>query len=288
LAPKTGFPPQAFLIGAQKCSTTFLADCIAAHPQVELSKPKEPDFFTRHFSKGQDWYRRCFRQTKDHVLLDASTSYSMAPTDPEQWKPDNPVWRVAERISLVSPQAKLIYVVRDPVARVHSSYWHGVRAGYERRGLLEAIRTSSGYLDGSRYHFQINRYYENFPSENLLILDMSDVTRQTEATLLRIWTHLDLPPIETGGVDRRQKRNPSYQYNGVGRWIIQEFLPQERIKYLAAAARKMMPSYAYNGLRRALTKDIPKFTEEQRFIIEGELREDTRKFGEQTGILFSS
>jgi hypothetical protein len=154
-------------------------------------------------------------------------------------------------------------VVRNPVARVHASYWHGVRVGYEKKGLLEAIRTSSAYLDGSRYHFQINQYYEHFPSENLLVLDMNDFTRQTEANLLGIWAHLNLPAIENGGVDQRENWNRNYQYNEVGRWAMQRKLSQHRVKYFTAAARKITPSYAYNGLQRAFTKDFPKFTEKQ-------------------------
>jgi len=67
---------------------------------------------------------------------------------------------------------------------------------------------------------------------------------------------------------------------------MQRRLSQDRVKYFTAAARKITPSYAYNGLRRAFTKDIPKFTEKKMFTIENELREGTKTFCAPAGILF--
>jgi hypothetical protein len=39
------FPPEAFIIGAQKAGTTSLADLLDQHPGIVVSNPKEPDFF---------------------------------------------------------------------------------------------------------------------------------------------------------------------------------------------------------------------------------------------------
>ncbi len=77
--PNTGFPPQAYLIGAQKAGTTFLANLLAAQPGVCMANPKEPDFFTRHRERGLDWYRERFAEPEGRLLLDASTSYAAAP-----------------------------------------------------------------------------------------------------------------------------------------------------------------------------------------------------------------
>ena len=71
------FPPQAFIIGAQRSGTTSLAFLLNQHPMIALAEPKEPNFLTMNWENGIDWYRSCFSR-EDAILLDASVSYSMA------------------------------------------------------------------------------------------------------------------------------------------------------------------------------------------------------------------
>src|SRR3569833_1019554 len=76
------FPPQAFIIGAQKSGTTSLAYLLDQHPMIGLATPKEPDFLTVNWDRGLDWYRACFREPKE-ILIDASVSYTMAEVNPD-------------------------------------------------------------------------------------------------------------------------------------------------------------------------------------------------------------
>jgi Sulfotransferase family len=48
--------PNLFLIGAAKAGTTALYDYLAQHPQVFLSRIKEPMFFSRdeYYARGLD------------------------------------------------------------------------------------------------------------------------------------------------------------------------------------------------------------------------------------------
>lgn len=41
------FPPEVFLIGAQKAGTTTLAYLLSQHPNICVAKNKEPHFFLR-------------------------------------------------------------------------------------------------------------------------------------------------------------------------------------------------------------------------------------------------
>ena len=72
------FPPKAFIIGAQKAGTTFLSYLLDQHPHITLAESKEPDFFTRHWEKGLEWYRKRFSGPEENILIDASTSYTAA------------------------------------------------------------------------------------------------------------------------------------------------------------------------------------------------------------------
>src|SRR6266545_4653829 len=163
------FPPEAFLIGAMKAGTTTLAFLLGQHPRVTLSRPTECDYFTRHHVRGVQWYRSLFAGPPDAVLLDASNSYSCAPVDERAVPPESsdfPHIGVPGRIHALNPHAKFIYILRDPVTRTYSDYWHMVRTGEEREPFRAAIeREDRYYFRLSDYRMQIERYLEFFPLE---------------------------------------------------------------------------------------------------------------------------
>jgi hypothetical protein len=60
---------------------------------------------------------------------------------------------VPERMAQVVPEARLVYMVRDPIARMRSMYMHQVSAGRERRRAEKAL-LDDRYLGPSLYGFQ--------------------------------------------------------------------------------------------------------------------------------------
>jgi hypothetical protein len=203
------------LIGAQKAGTTFLANLLAAQPGVCVASPKEPDFFSRHRERGLAWYRERFAAAEGHVLLDASTSYAAAPLDAYVAAGSNPHSRYAgvpQAIHALAPAARFIYLVRDPAARVHSAYWHAVRAGNESLPIEQALRADSIYLRTSDYLGQLRLYLAHFPLEAFLILRFEDLIREPLRTLRASCAFLDLSlpadlPPDPG-------RNSSFVYRG--------------------------------------------------------------------------
>ena len=76
--------PNFLMIGAAKAGTTFLAGLLAQHPQIAISNPKEPKFFSTYWNHGWDWYRNCFVDAAGRdVLGDASTQYSILGVYPQ-------------------------------------------------------------------------------------------------------------------------------------------------------------------------------------------------------------
>jgi len=286
ICPEPGFPPKVFLIGAQKCATTYLADLMARHPRLCLSSPKEPDYFSRHRQKGLDWYRQHFADAEGRIPLDASTSYSTAPTDSAERRDDNPRCGVPGRIHALVPDARLIYLVRDPVARTYSAYWHSVRAREERRTDLDAIRATSWYLDPSRYHFQMTEYLRIFPETALLVIDSRELTRDPAGALERIFGHIGLEGsavIEPGN----ERRNPSYRYNALGRMFTSLPVSRPLLRRITRALRNTLPPGAFKALRHGLTKEIPPMSEEEHRVTADLLAEDIANFERRTGIVFS-
>jgi hypothetical protein len=101
-----------FIIGAQKCGTTSLHHYLSLHPALCGSQSKELDYFSYDalFEKGEEWYLSNFKNyRKDQLLFESSPDYCYLPNIPE-------------RIYRYNPNAKFIFLVRNPVDRAISAY----------------------------------------------------------------------------------------------------------------------------------------------------------------------
>ena len=92
-----------------------------------------PEAWDAGFWRGEEHYLRLFHSCGDAVWLgEASTNYTKRPM----------VDGVPERLHRFNPEARFIYVMRDPIERTISHYWHMVSYHAERRPILKAIKPS--------------------------------------------------------------------------------------------------------------------------------------------------
>lgn len=173
------FPPQLYLIGAQKAGTTTLSYLLGQHPDVCLSRPKETHFFAREWHRGLAWYEQRFSTLDAKVLLDASTTYTMAAIAGKrssssflEYFPDVP-----QRIHSLARNAKFIYLLRDPVDRTYSAYFHYFSRGVERRCFEQTLQEESFYLDVSDYHGQLLPWLDYFPIDAFHFVLFEDFKR---------------------------------------------------------------------------------------------------------------
>ncbi len=105
------------------------------------------------------------------------------------------------RIKQVIPDAKLIYLVRDPVARTLSHFHHRVSVAGERRSLAAAFGNlsdpASPYIWPSFYALQLEQYLQYFEQEQILIVDQADLMSSRQATLRRIFAFLSVDDSHT-------------------------------------------------------------------------------------------
>ena len=112
--------PNLIVIGAPKGGTTSLHHYLGAHPDVFMSRRKELGLFDREDWRDRvEWYERQFPDRPRGYAGESSPAYSMHPT----------VAGVPERIHELLPDARLIYLVRDPVERLSPTTWSGSRSG---------------------------------------------------------------------------------------------------------------------------------------------------------------
>jgi hypothetical protein len=177
--------PSFLVIGAMKAGTTTLWWYLREHPDVFMATPKELNFFNDHWHRGVGWYERLFtRAGAAQARGEASVRYTSWPDDPE----------CPSRIASVVPDARLLYVVREPVARMRSHYLHEVAALRERRPVEQALVENPIYLDRSRYATQLERYLDHFPREQLLVVRAEDLFRDPSLVLPRVWGFIGVDP----------------------------------------------------------------------------------------------
>lgn len=261
------FPPKAFIIGAQKAGTTFLSYLLDQHPHITLAESKEPDFFTRHREKGLEWYRKSFSGPEENILIDASTSYTAAGL-PEYDGIDHPYFSgVPKRLHSLVPDARLIYLVRDPVARTYSSYWHNVLGGTERRAFKDALMNDSFYLRLSSYAQQLSLYLQYFPQSAFLILLFEDLKADPIGTAQKCFRFLGVQ--ENADLEVDTVRNKSFLWRGWVSLIDNTLLNYGGVNGLIKAVKPLIPVSAQKRLAKLITQDIPPMDDKDReFLID--------------------
>lgn len=189
--------PNLFVIGAMKCGTTSLHEYLNTHPQIAMSRQKEPAYFVEELTmrRGESWYLGLFESgARYRYIGESSTQYTMLPT----------FQGVPERIFRFNPEARLIYIMRNPFERTLSHYWHAVRVrnwktgSGEPRPLVKAVREEPKYLAYSDYATQLEPYIERFGRQAVYTLTFESLTADPQRELDRIYEWLGLPQHPLG------------------------------------------------------------------------------------------
>jgi hypothetical protein len=177
--------PDFVIIGTMKCGTTSLYHYLAEHPEIGMSRIKETDYYVaeRNYARGRSWYESLFPKGAK-VCGEASPNYTKPWLFPG----------VPERIHAELPAARLIYLVRDPIARMISHYQHRYAGRKERRPLCEALtaKDHNPYLTTSRYYRNVKGFLDFYPREQLLIVTSEELRDSRQATLRRIFAFLEV------------------------------------------------------------------------------------------------
>lgn len=178
--------PDFIVIGAMKAGTTALFQYLVKHPQVYMPWRKELDFFSNptNWHRGVGWYEDQFSAAPANMVVgEASPNYTKRHT----W-PDTP-----ERMVEVVPEAKLIYMVRDPIERMQSMYLDMLHYGAEVRSMSE-VAGDQDYITTSLYGWQLAPYVEAYGPDRVLVETADRLRVDREAALDRVFTFLGVDP----------------------------------------------------------------------------------------------
>lgn len=199
--------PDFFIIGAAKSGTTTLHEYLSKHPALWMSGVKEPCYFDpRPWGRRHDidYYHSLFEGAReDQLCAESSTNYTMWPLAAD----------VPRSIARVNPNARFIYLLREPVRRCYAHFMHRhereVLQGQPYRMTFEEYLNFDPIVaDASDYAAQVRRYLEYYPKESLLLLSFERFIKDPVSTLRQVFEFL--------GVDDRSEQigGESVHHNG--------------------------------------------------------------------------
>jgi len=175
--------PNTLIIGAMKCGTTSLCKYLRAHPDIYLPKRAEIEFFSERFLTDDLRVYESIFNSHEKVVVDNSPGYSMV----------HMYIGVAERIYSTLPNAKIIYLVRNPIDRLHSHYMHNFLLGKEKENFNfyeKGDLKKSHYIFTSRYFSQLCEYLKFFKSDQIQLIQSEELRDNRKKTIEELFKFL--------------------------------------------------------------------------------------------------
>lgn len=212
--------PNLFIVGAAKSGTTSLHHYLSQHPNIFMSTPKELNFFCFDFWLDREHndrnffifnkksYLNYFLNSKENIVGESSPYYLYSKV-------------AAKEIYKFNPDAKIIIMLREPVAFMYSLYLHNKRNIHEKsktfenaleQERVESIYTNQNFLVDklfyrkfSNFHKQIKRFLDIFESKNIKIILFDDFKKDAEKEFLDVLSFLGLEEFKLESYNIRNK-----------------------------------------------------------------------------------
>lgn len=216
--------PNLFIMGAMKSGTSSLHYYLNTHPEIFMCEPKEPSYFVHpdelnwptmrahQFWEYPDRYFALFQEAGTAKIIgESSTLYTKFPH----------ITQIPERIYQFNPEARFIYVMRDPITRTISHYWHETRQGNEQQDILTALRENPLYRDVSNYGMQLRLFFEQFGADQVFTTTLEEMVTDPRKVVQTIFNWLGVDAtFEPPNIDQKMHVTPQkfYPKNRLFRW----------------------------------------------------------------------
>ena len=252
---ETESPSHFFILGAAKCGTTSLYHLLDQHPEICMSKPKEPTFLERDYHQGLGHYHKtCFAHYQGQPFAGEARHRNLY------------LKYVPKRIAEMFPNAALFAILRNPVERAFSHYLHRRRHGQEKLSFEDALEEDAArierergisdddlerihcrdlsefgsttnrrtYLDTGYYALQLKRYEDCFGGRKVKVFLTEDLHKDPAGVYRSMLQAIssNLKPVH---VDHRpQNENP-------GSWVALGERLGRRVPALETLSRSLVP-----------------------------------------------
>jgi hypothetical protein len=188
-------------IGSGKSGSTWFFDNLVKHPEICASNPKELNFFSDLYDRGMDWYASNFTGCNGGLLKgEFSVTYMYNPL-------------AAERIHTHFPEAKLIAILRDPITRTYSDYWHCIRKGdIPAKSTFAEYIADEKHLAFGNYADALRPFYQRFPAANLMVIVLEEFSADPAKGYREVFRFLGVKDIAFLPPDVEKRVNVGKNY----------------------------------------------------------------------------
>lgn len=216
--------PDFICIGAQKSGTSSLHQDLLKNPEIFLPEKKEVHFFSLNYNKGEKWYAEHFESAQKNQATGEITPFYLFHK------------KSAKRIHTYNKDIKIIILLRNPIERTLSHYYHARKRGFENLALLDALKKEEermasqkiehiqrhSYLSRSKYTKQLSTYYKYFRKENIMIEKAETYFKKKKKIMNQIERFIGVNPIAREESENLHTNKGSYPKE----------VPNEAIKWM--------------------------------------------------------
>jgi hypothetical protein len=210
--------PNFFIVGAVKCGTTSLYEHLKKHPQVFLPEIKEPGYFlSEPLPPRWEADLQCVGDAEayDRLYEGAAGFKAVGDITPGYLRDKH----TPARIHAACPDARIVIMLRDPVARAHSHYLMLLLKAIETdTSFIQALQrikekgnenwfASYLYIECGRYFAQVQRYLEVFGKEQVLVLLFDELAKNPAGLLTTVARHIGIDPAQFGAANVEKAHN---------------------------------------------------------------------------------
>lgn len=216
--------PTLFVCGAPRAGTTTLYRYLRQHPDVCMSKRKETGIFLENYDKGMEWLASNYLTHYDGeaVVGESTTGHMQHPPS-------------ARRTAEAVPDAKLVFILRDPVGRLHSHYRFHRQSGQlssdDRFSDLIRDETSEWRrmnIENGLYYKHLTRYENFFDRTQMKILFLRDLKDDAGSVARALYSFVGVDTTFTPDLSRRHNSGGTPRHEGMYRILHRLWQPVRR------------------------------------------------------------
>ena len=243
--------PNLLIVGAAKCGTTSLHNYLKQHPDIFMSKQKEPHFLINS-DIGEDRIHKAITVLEDYEDMFKTDSIYKYKGESSVMYLAFPEFSIKNIKKYLDPDVKIIIMLRNPVERAFAGYLHNLRYNpsenlsfeevfeksearyYQERDITPDTR----YLHVGNYYSQVESFMSMF-NDNVLVIMYEDYVNNIDLCLANVFDFLDIDKISVdtsrrhmvGGwiFKRKFLRNLLIPKNNF-KSLIKSFLPNKKIR----------------------------------------------------------
>ncbi len=246
--------PNSYIIGAQKSGTTTLYNWLVQHPQIS-GHPLAKDY--PYFSDDLTWKegkRRFHSFVKDvqpsQMVLGGEANAMYAPLGPQ-------------RMHATMPEAKLIAILREPVARCYSAYVYAVERLLESRSFEQAFEeelrgyhyeprdeAQRDYLAHGHYAGQLREVFRYYPKDRVKVILFEELKHEPLQVLDDLYSWLGVEQGFVPDMSIKNKTKGGARYKWLTRFV--QYRPAN--PFMRGFGRVLVPYSLRTGVRRKLAE----------------------------------